>query len=660
MMPIVLNTPEPMVRVRVVTVKDFSDRTLKVLQEIGVLHVEEAKEFDPVNKAAIESESHKVRESLSYCNDILNYLPGKREALPLEAMKLKSYDEIAEELRTLHGRFVHLYQKTISLQEEIGCLGELGKYLNFLSPQVKSRLGDLNYSGGYLFSRVLVLSGEAHQLFREKANEYLFQDIAVAVEDEVVDYIIARVKNQRTIEDLVQSLGARALRIPEEDLTLDEFLKGINDKIRSRQDELAGLQEDIQSMITDNLEEIVLLQEVLAAENDRLSVLEKACETKHVTLIEGWVPESNLDTASSELKETIGYIFIDTSKPEPIEEPPVKLRNPQGIKPFEVITSLFGTPRYREWDPTPIIAYSFAFFFGLMVGDLFYGLGIILVARYVLKRLVDNPESQGFLLFQRLLYTSGSVALIIGLLTGTYLGDIFEFVGIPGSSLALVGELRAVLMEPLSFIILSLVIGIIHVNIAHVLALIKAVRERQKGVILNKAGLFTLQIAGIPYITHSLLSVDILPLGTSVYPILLYVVLASVVLIVVANFMQRGPSGSVFWIFDITGLLGDVMSYARIAGVGLATFYLASVFNMMAGLVLEILPGVAGIVLGGIIAVVILVLGHLLNLFLSALTGFIHSLRLCFVEFLFKFYEGGGRVYEPFQLRRRGIVVVRG
>jgi V/A-type H+-transporting ATPase subunit I len=100
------------------------------------------------------------------------------------------------------------------------------------------------------------------------------------------------------------------------------------------------------------------------------------------------------------------------------------------------------------------------------------------------------------------------------------------------------------------------------------------------------------------------------------------------------------------------------MSYARIAGVGLATFYLAFCFNLIADLFLDMIPGVVGVIIGIIIAVVILLVGHMINLVLGMLTGFIHSLRLCFVEFLFKFYEGGGREYSAFKLKTKVPIVV--
>jgi V/A-type H+-transporting ATPase subunit I len=126
--------------------------------------------------------------------------------------------------------------------------------------------------------------------------------------------------------------------------------------------------------------------------------------------------------------------------------------------------------------------------------------------------------------------------------------------------------------------------------------------------------------------------------------------------------MQSGGLGGILWIFDMTGVLGDVMSYSRLAGVGLATFYLASSFNILSNVMSDLLsgmiPGVVGAVLGTILAIGVLIFGHVINVLLGTITGFIHSLRLCFVEFLFKFYEGGGREYTPFKLRKRPSVLV--
>ena len=329
------------------------------------------------------------------------------------------------------------------------------------------------------------------------------------------------------------------------------------------------------------------------------------------------------------------------------------MRNATAVKPFEVIVNLFGTPKYKEWDPTPVIAYSFAFFFGIMLGDVVYAALLILFARFGLRILTDDPETEGFKLFQRIIYISGGVGLVIGLLTGSYLGNFYTFFHI--ESLTLSETIHHWLSHPVYFIGLALIIGLVHVNIAHVLALIKGIREKQRAIAPNKIGLFLLEIGAIPWIMHVILGMSLPLLTDQMYPILLYVAIFGVVLIVISTIMERGAFlGSIFWLFDVTGILGDVMSYARLAGVGLATYYLAYAFNLMAELLRTMMPaGAVQVIVGGLIFILVLLLGHVLNLVLSAITCFVHSLRLCFVEFLFKFFEGGGRAYSPFRLKAR-------
>jgi V/A-type H+-transporting ATPase subunit I len=126
--------------------------------------------------------------------------------------------------------------------------------------------------------------------------------------------------------------------------------------------------------------------------------------------------------------------------------------------------------------------------------------------------------------------------------------------------------------------------------------------------------------------------------------------------------MQKGAFlGGIFWLFDITGLLGDVMSYCRLAGVGLATYYLAFSFNLMAEVLYGMIPagpaGLVKLIIGGLLFVLILLVGHVINLILGGIGCFVHSLRLCFVEFLLKFYEGGGKEYSPFRFKPRPVFV---
>lgn len=661
MIPLIVNTPDPMVKVRVMTAKDYSTKTLKTLHSAGVLHVEESKELKPIDKEAIERERRKIGELLTSINDVLAYVPkGERVSLgeDVEVIYTRPLDEIDSEVRALCTKLSNMHQIAAKLKENVKELTDLSKHLGSLGHRADIRLRDLSFSGTYLFTRVFVFPNELFETLYTKLRGYLLENIVVTVENETVLYAIARVEDRETIESAVRDGGGKILQIPEKDLTLTEFLEVADGNIHSFEEELAKLHTEVESKTRENLETLVLFREALSAETERLAVLAKACEAKYVTLIEGWIPESNVETTISELRENIGYVFIDTRKPEQAEEPPTKMRNATAVKPFEVIVNLFGIPKYREWDPTPIIAYSFAFFFGLMLCDVVYAVGLILASRFGLRLFVDDPESAGFKLFQRVLYISSIVGLIMGLLTGTYLGNIYTLFGI--ESLALVEPIKTALGTPVSFILFALVIGLIHVNIAHLLATVKGIKERQGKVVLGKIGLFTLEIAGIPLIMHVIFHLDIPLLTGQTYSILMYVVIGGIVLIAVSSVMLNGFIGGILWLFDVTGLLGDLMSYCRLAGVGLATYYLAYSFNLMATILPDLMPAAIRVVAGPLLAVIILLIGHALNLVLSAIACFAHSLRLCFVEFLLKFYDGNGREYSPFRLRRRALLPVGG
>jgi len=657
---VIVNTPDPMVKVRVMTPKDYSTKTLKTLHSAGVLHVEESEELKPMDKEAIEQERREVGELLTSISDVLAYIPKGERVLfgeDVEVIYDRPLTEIDSEVRALCTKLSNMHQRATKLDEQIKELTELGKYLRALGQQADIRLGDLNFSGSYLFSRVFVFPSELFETLYAKFKDHLLENIVTTEENETVLYAIAKVENQETMESTVMDGGGKILHIPEKNLTIKEFLEAADDNIHSLEEELAKLHTEIESKTRENLEKLVLFREALSAETERLAVLAKASEAKYVRLIEGWVPEINVEAAISELREKVGYVFVDTRKPEQVEEPPSKMRNATAVKPFEVIVNLFGTPKYKEWDPTPVIAYSFAFFFGIMLGDVVYSALLMLFAHFGLRLLVDDPKTEGFKLFQRIIYISGGVGLVIGLLTGNYLGNFYEFFGI--ETLTLAALIKHWLSEPVYFIGLSLIIGLVHVNIAHVLALIKGIREGQKAIVPNKVGLFVLQIGAIPWIMHVILGMNLPLLTGQIYSILLYVAILGVALIVASSFMEKGAFlGSIFWLFDITGIMGDVMSYARLAGVGLATYYLAYCFNLMADLLYHMMPvGIVQAIVGSLIFILVLLAGHVLNLALSAITCFVHSLRLCFVEFLFKFYEGGGRAYSPFRLKARPVSV---
>ena len=660
MKPIFLNTPDPMVKTRIVTTKDNSTKALKTLHSIGALHIEEGEELKPIDREAIGNERAQVAELLATINNILTYMPEGKVRLEkdVEVIYARPLSELASEISPICTRLNNMHQRAAKLKEESKKLKELKKYLDPLEQQENIRLVDLTFSGNYLFSRAFIVPSELYKSLQDKIGAYLLASSITIIENKTILYTIARVENQRIIETSIKDNGGRILQIPSIDLTLRDFLEESESKIYSINEELATLAKEIEGKTRENLQSLLLFREALSAEDERLSALEKACEAKYVTLIEGWIPENMAEDTISQLKENTAHVFIDIRKPEETEEPPTKQRNLKAFKPFQVIVNLFGTPKYREWDPTPVVSYSFAFFFGLMLGDVVYSVCLVLLAKFALPKLVDDTESEGFKLFQRLLYISSGVSLVIGLLAGNYLGDFCAaFLGI--ENLALAPTFQSFLLDAMIFMAFAIVIGLIHVNIGHVIAIVGGIKERNKGLITSKIGLFILEIAGVPWILN-FLSMGTLPLGEQGYTILLYFMLLGGALIIAASIMQYRGLGIILWLFDITGLLGDIMSYCRLAGVGLATYYLAAVFNMIAGLAMGMMPAnTGGLIIGILLAATILLFGHIFNLLLSTISCFVHSLRLCFVEFLLKFYDGGGSEYSPFRLRKRMLVPIK-
>ena len=659
MIPAVLSSPESMVKVRVITLKDYSEQALKTLHKVGVLHVEQGEELRPIDKAAIESQQKEVSELSAFVGDILGYITEKQEVSPgedVEVIYTRPFGEIGREVRSLYTRFAELHQKAVKIDEEIEALTEQKRYLGALTQRYDIGLSDFNFSGDYLFSRVFILPTEAYETVHDELEANLLESAVGVVDNETIVHAIGKRENLEAVESLVSGAEGRILPIPDKDLTMGEFLKKSEDELHRLEETSAKLYQQLQGKVGQELERIALLRGALIAESQRLSVLTRACEAKYVTLVEGWVPENNIESTVFELRKNVDYVFIDTRKPEPSEAPPTKLKNPTLLKPFQLIVNLFGTPGYREWDPTPIIAYSFAFFFGLMIADVAYAVGLILLGRFLITRFFGSA-SEPVRMLQKVTYICGGVGMAMGLLSGSYLGNIHTFFGF--ENVSLVAGVQQILQDPLKFIVISLLIGFIHVNIGHVVALLKGVKERNKGAIINKVGLFLLQL-GIPFILRAMLNVSLPMVPPQFYTFSMYFIIIGLAMITAGAIVERGGMGAILGLFDITGLLGDIMSYARIAGVGLATYYLAVVFNMLGPLFGELIPirGMAGVVIGGGLTIMILVMGHALNLILSAITGFIHSLRLCFVEFLFKFYEGWGREYSPFILRKRPSVLI--
>ncbi|MCD6487697.1 MAG: ATPase [Desulfurococcales archaeon] len=658
-MPILLNKPVEMLKTSIVTSTYFTDQLLTQLQLLGAIHVIEKKE--KVRKYL------EIIDKIRRLKDMINYIKGYGRGRILD-LKITANEIIDLDIEYIEKDVISIYNKVKSFEKNINGLNKkisgLKRIYSILSHIPSSYpLKIIEFEGKYVVSKLALGSVEAINNLA-KIKDLIIVYKATTEEGIVVIISFSKLKEKEIIEN-IRGMGLQLIRIPPEYRRLNnigELLDAIKKSLNTLEEKVKELEIKLSEYIDTVIDDIVKYDIIIDNKYGKLYGLANTVPRKYFTVIEGWVPSIKFTKLEEALRENNIPFYIETMKPGPDDNPPTLLRNPRVIRYFEPIIKFLGIPNYREWDPTPVIAYSFAFFYGIMLGDLGYGIFIILAALFVLDRLAGYSESEDYFLFKRAIIVSSITGIIIGIISGAFLGNVFEIIGIKSAIMSFFGVLSKIFNDPLLFLEAALVIGLIHVNLAHVIALMKYIKLRDTSNALSEIGLFIAEIFGIPYILYTILHVDIPWMHGGIAQLFLYGSLTGVFLIIVGVIRSIGGLGVLMWIFNITGLLGDVLSYSRLAGVGLATVYLGASFNIMALMVYNgvqnTLPGIPGIILGIIAAILVAGFGHFINTALSALGAFIHSIRLCFVEFLSKFYEGTGYPFEPLRIVIRKKVVI--
>jgi len=415
-----------------------------------------------------------------------------------------------------------------------------------------------------------------------------------------------------------------------------QALDAEHDEIVARATELAA---------TDHSYAVALVQALLS-QRDAEEIRAEFASTERAFVVSGWIPARDGERLLAALEPVGTDVDITFEDPGPEDRVPVMLVNPALIRPFEILTDLYGRPRYGDVDPTPLLAGFFFLFFGMCIGDVGYGLMLGTTAYLIKTRLDVAP---GVRKFMDLLILGSVSAVLVGIATRSYFALSEEALPVFLRYVPLIDPLNNVM----TLLIISVALGVVHVSLG---VLISAYRRWRSG---DKAGAFFVDVSTIALFVAIGVAVAFPDTVGWLLPLAFVLAVIFKGRMLEAAFVHRSLKGTVvgfgiglLGLYGLVGYASDFLSYTRLAALGLASLLVGDVMNRLAGLVVDIPYGV-----GLLAAALILVVGHTFNVAINLLGAFVHPTRLQFVEFFSKFYEGGGRSFAPFASRTKSVVL---
>ncbi len=479
-------------------------------------------------------------------------------------------------------------------------------------------LGDINNTDYIKFSEEI-----------ENKKLPVFLDTVSQVKKQRYLMVIFHLENEENIKELLQQHNFNFFHLPES-LKKEEFMRlTFRQCLDLLKQELNRLRVEVDK-IKDKMRKLLPQKILLMGLYDyyfnlrnRLLAVGNLGSTQEAFLLEGWVRARDLSGLEARMKDFPSLAIF--SRPAlPSEDVPVDLENKRYVEPFEIITSLYGMPARYSVDPTPFLAPFFFIAFGLCLTDAGYGLIIAIVAFIILRRLkLTRPARKIINLF----LLCGISTIVLGSLMGGWFG-------VPVKQLMLFDPMK----NPLIFLIISLVVGFIQVEFGLLIKMAQDLKQKQF------IDAFLVRLAWFLLLPSLALIVMKINWGK-------IIALAATISIVLfshhrsRNIFARIGAGF-YSLYDISRHFADIVSYSRLLALGLSTSVIAMVVNILSRQALNI-P-----LIGGIVMAMVLVLGHLFNLAISTLSGFVHSARLQFVEFFGKFFVSGGRLFRPFKKER--------
>ncbi len=660
-------------RVNICGMKKTRKAVLERLQALGMMEMNLGfpdEGLEKMDTTAMRNQFEKSTQQIEQALEVLQkYVPEKKSLFSGFEGKTLIGQEEYEKLAVQAGGGLSSANQILSLDKQIAeCRAEIIRLENqkeALVPWMKLDV-PLGMKGTKKTALILgTVPGTADQelicrTLAERAPQAEGTDVEIhfADKDQTCISVLCLKKDAEAVEEALRSIGFARPALGVSGLPSGE-MERMEAAVREKHGRIGQLIKEIEDFagIRKDLE---ITADYYRNRADKYQLLGKLPQSKNVYFISGYVPAKTADQLVKELQETYG-VMAESTELAPDEEAPVLLQNNSFAQSGEGILNSFGLPAKGEIDPTSIMTVFYVFLFGLMLSDAAYGLIVSLVCGILLKKYPRMGESLRKSI--KLFFWCGLSTLFWGVMFGGYFGDAVDVISQTffGTHVTVPAVWFVPLNDPMKLLVYAMLFGVIHMYTGMAIKGYICLRDKRYVDFICDVVLWLCLLTG--------LILMLLPSSIFASVSQMYIVFPEPVNLLAKGMAIGGAVGILLmsgrrkknkWglrlalgaydLYGITSWLSDVLSYSRLLALGLATGVIASVFNQMGSMF-------GGGVLGAVIFIIVFVVGHVFNIGINLLGAYVHTCRLQYVEFFGKFYEGGGREFNPFKSKAKYVEI---
>jgi len=545
----------------------------------------------------------KAEETLSQVESKTHVIEGKLAALDSETSELKSNKSLASHLSN--------FDMDLALLKD--------------SKYTSTTVGRINVESASEIKTKLSNLTDELDMYTVPSDDKEYVNIVVVTLKEFTDDVYSTLRK----------FDFEKIEIGNVEGTPQQIISNADARLKTIESERATVKSELRVVAEQWDDEILALKEQIENEKEKNEILSAFVQTKDAYMLEAWVPVKDTEKVEQLVETTSeGHCAFELIEIEGTddEDVPILQQNGWYAKPFEFLVDMYSPVRYNEIDPTIFVAIMFPIFFGFCLTDAVYGLIVSLIGVVLLRGLGKIKPSMNA--FGWILIWSGLWAVILGLITNGFIGDFPE--RIMGFRLPTVFAPVEAFVHPDTILIIAIAIGIIYTNIGFIIGAIDNMRYGNKKEAIGSQFCWFVLEAGVILLALGYLMPAIGMIGMALGGVL---IIACIGMLVYAN--------GAYGVMDIFGFMGDVLSYARLLALCLATGGIAMTVNILAQMLDNMVPFV-----GIVLAIFIFIFGHIANFAFQVLGAFINALRLNYVEFFSQFFMGGKNKFEAFKANR--------